>query len=124
MGFIRLFPGEEVKRLGEEMDIKIKGVLVRICKKLDKIDDTIDHSIKAKEEDIKKVLEKLVDSLDRLIYDENYFGKPYPEIQVLHELKTLLKDADGPALETNIKKTRETIYSLLVKEKRAKRNMS
>jgi hypothetical protein len=34
----------------------------------------------------------------------------------------LLKDADGPALEDNIKKTRETIYSLLVKEKRAQRS--
>ena len=112
----------EMSETGEEMDIKIKGVLIRICKKLDKIDDSIDHSIKAKEDDIKRVLEKLVDSLDRLIYDENYFGKPYPEILVLHELRTLLKDADGPALEVNIKKTRETIYSLLVKEKRAQRS--
>ena len=103
------------------MDIKIKGVLIRIGRKLDKIDDSIDHSIKAKEDEIKRVLEKLVDSLDRLIYDENYFGKPYPEILVLHELRTLLKDANGPALETNIRKTKETIYSLLVKEKRAQR---
>lgn len=111
-------------RLGEEMDIKIKGVLVRIWKKLDEIDDSIDHSIKNKEEEIKQVLEKLVDSLDKLIYNENFFGKPYPEVLVLHELKTLLKEADGPALETNIKKTKETIYGLLVKEKRAQRSWS
>jgi len=104
------------------MDIKIKGVLVRISKKLDEIDDSIDLSLKSKEGDIKRALEKLVNSLDRLIYDENYFGKPYPEVQVLHELKTLLKEADGPALEPNIKKTKETIYSLLVKEKRAQRS--
>src|SRR5665647_331328 len=121
MGFNELGPWRKSQETGEEMDIKIKGVLVRICKKLDKIDDSIDHSIKVKEDEIKRVLEKLVDSLDRLIYDENYFGKPYPEILVLHELRTLLKDADGPALEINIKKTKETIYSLLVKEKRAQR---
>ncbi len=111
-------------RLGEEMDIKIKGVLVRIWKKLDEIDDSIDHSIKNKEDEIKQVLEKLVDSLDKLIYNENFFGKPYPEVLVLHELKTLLKEADGPALEPNIKKTKETIYGLLVKEKRAQRSWS
>ena len=112
----------KVRRHGEEMDIKIKGVLIRISKKLDEIDNSIDHSIKNKEDDIKRVLEKLVDSLDRLIYNENYFGKQYPEVLVLYELRTLLKEGHGPALEMNIKKSQETIYTLLVKEKRAQRN--
>ena len=111
----------KVKRLGEEMDIKIKGVLKRIITKLDEIDDSINHSVKTQEDDIKRVLEKLVDSLDRLIYDENYFGKPYPEVLILYELRALLKEAHGSALEMNIKKTKETIYCLLVKEKRAQR---
>jgi hypothetical protein len=105
-------------KLGEEMDIKIKGVLVRISKKLDAIDDAIDLSIKTKEEEIAKVLGKLVDSLDRLIYDENYFGKPYPEVLVLYELRALLKEVDGSTLETNIKQTKDKIRCLLVKEKR------
>jgi hypothetical protein len=104
------------------MDIKIKGVLIRISKKLDDIDDSIDHSLKIKEDEIKRVLEKMVNSLDRLIYDENYFGKPYPEVQALYELRTLLKEGNGPALETNIRKSQETIYSLLVKDKRAQRS--
>jgi hypothetical protein len=110
------------QRYGEEMDIKIKGVLIRISKKLDQIDDSIDQSLKIKEDEIKRLLEKMVDSLDRLIYDENYFGKPYPEVQALYELRTLLKEGNGPALETNIKKSQETIYSLLVKDKRAQRS--
>ena len=104
------------------MDIKIKGVLIRISKKLDDIDDSIDHSLKIKEDEIKRVLEKMVDSLDRLIYDEHYFGKPYPEVLALYELRTLLKEGDGPALGMNIKKSQETIYSLLVKDKRAQRS--
>jgi hypothetical protein len=103
------------------MDIKIKGVLKRISNKLDEIDDSLDHHIKTKEADIKKILEKMVDSIDRLIYDEKYFGKPYPEVLVLYEVRALLKEADGSALESNIKKTKETIYCLLVKEKRARR---
>jgi len=106
------------------MDNKIKGVLIRISKKLDAIDNSIDHSIKNKEDEVKRVLEKLVDSLDRLIYNENYFGKPYPEVLVLYELRTLLKEGEGPALEMNIKKSQETIYTLLVKEKRAQRSLN
>jgi hypothetical protein len=106
------------------MDNKIKGVLIRISRKLDQIDNSIDHSIKNKEDDIKRVLEKLVDSLDRLIYHENYFGKQYPEVLVLYELRTLLKEGHGPDLEMNIKKSQETIYTLLVKEKRAQRSWS
>jgi hypothetical protein len=104
------------------MDSKIKGVLIRISKKLDEVDDSIDLSIKNKEDEIKKVLGKLVNSLDRLIYHENYFGKQYPEVLVLYELRTLLKEGDGPDLEENIKKSQETIYTLLVKEKRAQRS--
>ena len=45
------------------MDIKIKGALKRINRKLDEIDDSINHSVKTKEDDIKRILEKLVDSL-------------------------------------------------------------
>jgi predicted component of type VI protein secretion system len=71
---------------------RIEGVLIRIREKL----DSHDSVIMASPEETVRSVGKMINSLDKLIYDPNYYGKNIPEIRQIVEVKKMLKDVDHP----------------------------
>ena len=100
------------------MDKKTEGVLVRIREKLDR-HDQIKHE---RPDEARRSVEKMIDSLDKLIYHHHYFGKPVPVRESLSEIKTLLKEVTVD-VHTDIECVKNTIDSVL-NTRKAKLRMS
>ena len=70
------------------MDKRIERVLILIRKKL----DTEDIATMVGTEELGRSVEKMIDSLDKLIYHRDFFGKNSPEILFIKEMKMTLKE--------------------------------
>jgi len=101
------------------MEKRVEGVLVRIRAKL----DSYDLSKKANHEDVNKSVGKMINSLDKLIYDSNYFGKNIPEIVQLAELKMMLKEVSVVNDHLCIERVKHKIDRILL-TKRARLRLS
>ena len=101
------------------MEKRVEGVLVRIRAKL----DSYDLSKKANHEDVNKSVGKMINSLDKLIYDSTYFGKNMPEIIELSELKKMLKEVDVVNHHLYIERVKHKIDRILL-NKRARLRLS
>jgi hypothetical protein len=74
--------------VGCNTERRINGVLTRIRIKL----DTHDPDRGTSPEETIRSVGKMINSLDKLIYDSNYYGKNIPEINQIVEVKKMLKD--------------------------------
>lgn len=93
--------------------------MVRIRKKL----DSHDLSKKSSHEEMNRSVGKMIDSLDKLIYDSDYFGKNIPEIVQLAELKTMMKEVDVVNDHLYIERIKHKIDRILL-NKRARLRLS
>ncbi len=101
------------------MEKRVEGVLVRIRKKL----DSHDLEKTASGEDVNRSIGKMINSLDKLIYDSNYFGKNIPEIVQLGELKMMLKEVSVVNDHLCIERVKHKIDRILL-TKRARLRLS
>jgi hypothetical protein len=69
------------------MENKIKLLLIRIRNKLDDLDGNVKYS----RNEILKRLKSIENSLDKVIFDSNCFGRCESEIQFLRDLKKMLE---------------------------------
>jgi hypothetical protein len=95
------------------MDKRIEGLLIRISEKL----DTQDIGNRAMFEETRRSMEKMINSLDKLIYDHDYFGKNSPEIMFLKEIKMMLKDAIAVNAYTDIDCIKRRIDGMKLNQK-------
>jgi hypothetical protein len=91
------------------MERRIEGVLERIREKLDRNDPTK----KENPEEAIKSIDKMINSLDKLIYDPNYFGKNIPEIGKIAELKRMLKDMVDSGSHSDMERIKRMIDRML-----------
>ncbi|HEY3420887.1 MAG TPA: hypothetical protein VGK23_10070 [Methanomassiliicoccales archaeon] len=75
--------------------------------------DTDDLSQKANPEEVHRSVGKMINSLDKLIYDSNYFGKNIPEINQLTEVKRMLKDVGSVNEHPDIERIKYAIDGIL-----------
>ena len=69
------------------LENKIKMLLVRIRKKLDDLDGNVEYS----RNEMLKCIRSIENSLDRVIFDSNFYGRCDSEIRFLKDLKKMLE---------------------------------
>jgi len=89
------------------MENKIKMLLIRIRIKLDDLDGNVKYS----RNEILKRIKRIENSLDKVIFDSNCFGRCESEIQFLKDLKKMFEINNFTP--ENIRKIKYTIDARL-----------
>lgn len=90
------------------MDKRIENVLILIRKKLD--DEEV--SMRASTGELKRSMEKMINSLDKLIYHRDFFGKCNSDILFIKEMKMMMKEMVAVNSYTEIERVKFRIDGL------------